>query len=270
MTLWKRGRSTGWTLWCVVNGAASRCTRRTGVRPRSGRRSASPSSRGGLPIHAAGVARTVRSMSAIRSRRTPRSAARRYHRAWSPTGSKTRGRSSSSSARRRSATSHGANRGVSERESRCSPRTEDSEWRAVCAQAGSTPRKALVPLPRRLPGTEEYKTARRRALTDDEQKRLFEAARSRPEWIFAYVASALAFYCGLRACEIRGLQWKHVDWDNARIQIRRSEDAGGLARPKSQRRLRASAQGVPFACEDRRLRKRGALPFPVARTRQED
>ena len=61
------------------------------------------------------------------------------------------------------------------------------------------------------------------ALTDRDQKRLFEAARSKPEWIFAYVASALAFYCGLRACEIRGLQWKHVDWDNARIQIRRSK-----------------------------------------------
>jgi hypothetical protein len=37
------------------------------------------------------------------------------------------------------------------------------------------------------------------ALTDDDQKRLFEAARSKAEWIFAYVASALAFYCGLRA-----------------------------------------------------------------------
>jgi hypothetical protein len=39
------------------------------------------------------------------------------------------------------------------------------------------------------------------ALTDADQKRLFAAARSKPEWILAYVASALAFYCGLRACE---------------------------------------------------------------------
>ena len=69
------------------------------------------------------------------------------------------------------------------------------------------------------------------ALTDDEQKRLFEAARSKPEWIFAYVASTLAFYCGLRACEIRGLQWKHVDWDTARIQIRRSKTPAGWRDP---------------------------------------
>jgi integrase len=69
------------------------------------------------------------------------------------------------------------------------------------------------------------------ALTDDNQQRLFEAARSKPEWIFAYVASALAFYCGLRACEIRGLQWKHVDWDNARIQIRRSKTPAGWRDP---------------------------------------
>ena len=69
------------------------------------------------------------------------------------------------------------------------------------------------------------------ALTDDDQKRLFDAARSKPEWIFACVATALAFYCGLRACEIRGLQWKHVDWDNARIQIRRSKTPAGWRDP---------------------------------------
>ena len=36
---------------------------------------------------------------------------------------------------------------------------------------------------------------------------------------------------GLRACEIRGLQWKHVDWDSARIQIRRSKTPAGWRDP---------------------------------------
>jgi integrase len=83
---------------------------------------------------------------------------------------------------------------------------------------------------------------------------LFEAARLKPEWIFAYVASALAFYCGLRACEIRGLQWKHVDWDNARIQIRRSKTPAGWRDPslndactRALRELHSHAKVVGFA-----------------------
>jgi integrase len=44
------------------------------------------------------------------------------------------------------------------------------------------------------------------ALTDEQQQTLFEIARSEPRWMFAYVAAVLAFYSGLRACEIKGLQ----------------------------------------------------------------
>jgi integrase len=49
--------------------------------------------------------------------------------------------------------------------------------------------------------------------------------------MFAYVAAALAFYCGLRACEIRGLRWKHVDWSRKRLSVRRSKTPAGWRDP---------------------------------------
>jgi hypothetical protein len=41
-----------------------------------------------------------------------------------------------------------------------------------------------------------------RALTVEEQQRPFAIARTKPAWLYAYAASTLAFYRGLRSREI--------------------------------------------------------------------
>ena len=84
---------------------------------------------------------------------------------------------------------------------------------------------------------EDYKTIKNtrppvgQALTDDDQRKLFDAAKSHPEWMFAYLATALSFFIGLRACGIKGLQWKHVDWLQRRLQVRRSKTPAGWRDP---------------------------------------
>jgi integrase len=70
-----------------------------------------------------------------------------------------------------------------------------------------------------------------RALGQDEQARLFETAKTRPAWLYAYTAATLGAFCGLRACEIRGLQWKDVDLTANLLDIRRSKTPGGWREP---------------------------------------
>jgi integrase len=70
-----------------------------------------------------------------------------------------------------------------------------------------------------------------RALTEEEQRRLFDVASRTPRWVYAYTAGILAFYCGLRACEIKALRWKDVDLKHGLIEIRRSKTPAGWRTP---------------------------------------
>lgn len=70
-----------------------------------------------------------------------------------------------------------------------------------------------------------------RALTTEEAARLFEVAKTRSDWTYAYVAATLSFYCGMRACEIRGVRWKDIDWNNRLLSIKRSKTPAGWRTP---------------------------------------
>jgi len=66
-----------------------------------------------------------------------------------------------------------------------------------------------------------------RALTEEEQQRLFKTAVMRPEWETAYLAAILCLNTTARGCELRGLQWLDVDLFNRTLTIRKSKTAAG-------------------------------------------
>lgn len=70
-----------------------------------------------------------------------------------------------------------------------------------------------------------------RALSADDTARLIAVAKTRPDWIYAYHATILNFYCGMRACDIKGLRWVDIDWHNAKVEIRRSKTPAGWRTP---------------------------------------
>jgi len=66
-----------------------------------------------------------------------------------------------------------------------------------------------------------------RALTPEEKLGLQDAASKNPDWENARLAMALALNTTMRACEIKGLQWKDLDFLERTITVRQSKtDAG--------------------------------------------
>jgi integrase len=70
-----------------------------------------------------------------------------------------------------------------------------------------------------------------RALTEEEQARLFAVAQTRSDWMYAHAAATLAFYCGMRACEIKALRWQNVNFNTGLLDIRRSKTPAGWRTP---------------------------------------
>jgi len=83
----------------------------------------------------------------------------------------------------------------------------------------------------------DYRTIRNnkpavgRALTSEEQARLFEVAQSRSDWLNAFTAGVLGAFCGMRGCEIKALQWKDVDFAAGVLDIRHSKTPAGWRAP---------------------------------------
>src|ERR1700676_131588 len=66
-----------------------------------------------------------------------------------------------------------------------------------------------------------------RALSPEEKLSLQQAARKNSDWENARLAMTLALNTTMRACEVKGLQWKDVDFLERTIIIRHSKtDAG--------------------------------------------
>ena len=66
-----------------------------------------------------------------------------------------------------------------------------------------------------------------RAVSKEEKARLTKAAGSKPEWQIARLAMELALNTTMRACEIRGLLWRDIDFLERSVTVRRSKTEAG-------------------------------------------
>jgi integrase len=67
-----------------------------------------------------------------------------------------------------------------------------------------------------------------RSLTPEEEVRLIDTAKSRPEWAVAYHGTILENETGMRGVEVRNLQLKRIDLMAAEIHLQKSKTKGGV------------------------------------------
>jgi integrase len=67
-----------------------------------------------------------------------------------------------------------------------------------------------------------------RVLTPEQKATLLKTASSKPEWQTAALAITIALNTTMRACEIRGLQWRDINLLDSVIGVRKSKTQAGL------------------------------------------
>src|ERR1017187_2687 len=67
-----------------------------------------------------------------------------------------------------------------------------------------------------------------RSLTPEEEVKLIDAAKSRPEWAVAYHATILENETGMRGVEVRNLQIKRIDLLAKEVRLQKSKTKGGV------------------------------------------
>jgi len=63
-----------------------------------------------------------------------------------------------------------------------------------------------------------------RALTAEEQTRLFRAASSKPDWEYVYLAAIVAANTSMRPVEVKHLRWQDVNMLDATVTVKRSKN----------------------------------------------
>jgi integrase len=66
-----------------------------------------------------------------------------------------------------------------------------------------------------------------RVLSPEEKLKLQTTAAKDPDWENAYLAMTLSFNTTMRSCEVKGLQWRDVDFLERTITVRHSKSDAG-------------------------------------------